>query len=212
MKEKISLLHKSLDEEVEWRISEIAALKTIPYMNNISIYNREVLMRYSIPAFYALWESYVVVSIEKYIYFVNSLNLSYDEIHPKIIAHDIDMRHDLKNGRVNLEPRIKFCVDLKQYFTQNVRISSKIPTKSNVSFKTINNILNCLNLEPFDKKKRGFQMDQLIKCRNAVAHGENSVKVDDKIIFSLSSTVINCMDDLTDSIVNGAMNKTYLNK
>ncbi len=209
MEEKIKSLNKALNEQVEWRISEITSLKTIPYMNNISDYNREILMRYSVPAFYALWEGYVVVSIQEYLNMINSLDLSYDEIHPKLIAHDIDMKHDLKNGRVNLKPRVDFCLEMRLYFSKNVNISTKVPTKSNVSFKTVNHILDSLNLEILSKQKYEYPLKQLIKYRNDIAHGENSLKVDDEIIFRLSSTIISCMDAFTDSIMDGVLKESY---
>lgn len=209
MNSEVELLTNILNEQVEWRISEIASLKTIPYKNNISRFNRDLLMKYSVPAFYALWEGYVVVSVQEYVNMINGLNLECDEIHPKLIAHDIDMKHNLRNGRINLQPRVDFCVQLKEYFSTNVKISTKVPTKSNVCYKTINTILNSLNLGEFDKCKFEYPLTQLIKYRNDIAHGENSLIIDEEIVLKLSTTVIDCMDELTDLLIEGATNKFY---
>ncbi|PFK01321.1 hypothetical protein CN957_05430 [Bacillus cereus] len=203
-------LIEELSIEVEWRISEIAIIKTIPYLYRVTDVHKEVLQKYLIPALYALWEGYVVKSFEIYAKKINQLNLNMDELHPCILTHDLDIKKGLKDGRASSQKQVEFALDLKEYFSSEVSLSGKVPTKSNVKFKTINNILERFNLEKFPKNYYEFGLTKLLKYRNDIAHGENSLNVDNEIVLELSDVVVKCMDKLTDILVDGITNQSYL--
>lgn len=210
MEDMVNKLRQELDVDINWRISEVSTLKIIPYQSKMSERNREILQKYSIPAFYALWEGFVSSAFETYIKKLNELSLTIGEIHPKIITHDLDIKKGLKDGRVNINKQLEFTLDLMEYFSIGLNIAVKVPTKSNVNYKTINNILERLNLETFEKNIYEYRLVKLLKYRNDIAHGENSLKVDEKIVSELSNTVIICMDRLNDILISGFVNKTYL--
>lgn len=202
-------LERKLNDEVEWRISEMSSLKLILHIGNMGEEKKGLLKKYSIPAFYSIWEGYVVRALEEYINMVNSMGLSFNEIHPYLITHDIDMKQGLKDGRVNLNTKVDFCREIKTYFEAPLSISTRIPTKSNVNFKVINNILVNLNLEKLDERRYKHKLTKLVKYRNDIAHGENSLLVDDDIYLELYETVIMCMDGLTDILIEGISNNKY---
>lgn len=203
-------LSEELDKEIEWRVYEIAILKKTPLISTIKQSNKEILYKHSIPAFYALWEGFVSKAFEIYANKLNRLSLTFDNIHPNILTHDLDMKKSLKDGRTGLDKQIELALDLKKYFEQDIVISGNVPTKSNVSFRTINNILIRFNLEKFNKAKFEFRMQKLLKYRNDIAHGENSLNVDSDVIGETSETSLLCMYELRDIIEKGFKEKTYL--
>jgi hypothetical protein len=203
-------LYDELSIELEWRISEISMIKTIPHLYRVSEYHKEILHKYLVPALYALWEGFVVKSFEIYAKKLNQIGLQMDELHPNIITHDLDIKNGLKDGRTNGQKQVEFTMDLKNYFSSDLSISGRIPTKSNVNFKVLNNILNRFNLEKFPKSYYEYGLTKLLKYRNDIAHGENSLAVDKEIIMELSEIVVKCMDKLSDILVEGITNKSYL--
>lgn len=202
-------LREELEVEIEWRIGEISILKSVPL--TLSLVNRrKILQKYSIPAFYALWEGFVVAAFEIYTKKINELQLCMDTIHPCILTHDIDMKNSLKDGRVNFVKQIEYVTEFKNYFSSNLNIIGKVPTKSNVKYKTINNILSRFNLDKFDKSTYEFKFKKLLMYRNDIAHGENSLNVDGVIVQEMSDAVIQFMDELSNILVKGFTDKTYL--
>lgn len=53
-------------------------------------------------------------------------------------------------------------------------------------------------------------MQKLLKYRNDIAHGENSLNVDSNVIGETSETSLLCMYELRDIIEKGFKEKTYL--
>ncbi|MCG8539252.1 MAG: MAE_28990/MAE_18760 family HEPN-like nuclease [Clostridia bacterium] len=203
-------LRNELDEEIRWRIDEISVLKTIPYLYKVSEKQKTILEKYSIPSLYALWEGFVVKSFEIYSRKLNELSLDMENVHPNILTHDLDMKKRLKDGRVSALKQIEFTLDLKTYFSSEFKISGKVPTKSNVGFSTINNILQRFNLEKFEKREFKHKMWKLLKYRNDIAHGESSLHVDKDIVLEMSRIVIECMDKLYDILEHSIIYRTYL--
>lgn len=205
------VLSEELEEEIRWRVYEIAALKKVTKLSKISDENREVISKYTIPAFYALWEGFVSKAFEIYAKTINKLKLNHKDIHPNILTHDLDVKKGLKDGRTSLNKQVELTLDLINYFESDLLISGKVPTKSNVNFRVINSILERFNLSKFNKGKYEFQLNKLLKYRNDIAHGDNSLIVDDNIIAELSKTSIDCMYELQEKIEVGFDNKSYLN-
>ncbi|XXM70826.1 MAE_28990/MAE_18760 family HEPN-like nuclease [Lysinibacillus sphaericus] len=209
----INVEKELLDElsiELEWRVSEISMIKTIPHLYRVSDHHKEILHKYLVPALYALWEGFVVKSFEIYAKKLNKIGLQMDDFHPRIIAHDLDIKKGLKDGRTNEQKKVEFTLDLKKYFSSDLNISGKVPTKSNVKFNVINKILDRFNLEKFPRDYYEFGLSKLLKFRNDIAHGENSLAVDKEIIMELSEIVVKCMDKLNDILLEGLINKSYL--
>ena len=77
-----------IQADIDWRISEIATIKSITVDLSLSEHKKAAARKYSIPAFYAVWESFVVKSFETYIIFLNSLELSFTNINSHILTHN----------------------------------------------------------------------------------------------------------------------------
>jgi|LGOV01.1.fsa_nt_gb predicted transcriptional regulator len=205
-------LEEKLLYEVDWRTNELSTIRTIPLLCNCTDKQIEIIEKYSVVAIYSLWEGFVVESFTTYIRELNNLKLTGDKLNLNIITHDIDIKYDLTSERKHFEKKRKFVSEVHKYAKSSVIITTKIPTKSNVNYKVICEILDHFYLEKLPEKEFKKKLDKLLLVRNKVAHGEHSIPVDRDMIQEFTYTVIGTMHEVTNSIVNGFVNKTYLRK
>ncbi|CAK7017938.1 MAG: hypothetical protein PARBA_00745 [Parabacteroides sp.] len=176
-----------INSDIQWRMSELASLKSIPLRYNLLPHHKEMLIKYTIPSIYALWEGFVKNSFELYIREINKLNIPIEEVHINVITHTLSSYEKLylENPRMNFVSKKEFIEFYQTKISQPLNITNKIPTKSNVDFVVINDILTRFNLnllpETFESKLR-----KLLKFRNSIAHGETSLpaKLEDVTFFS----------------------------
>jgi hypothetical protein len=45
--------------DIDWRISELATIKSIPIKYSFRLDHKDIHIKYSIPAIYAIWEGFV---------------------------------------------------------------------------------------------------------------------------------------------------------
>ena len=204
----------ALDEilsDIDWRMGELAILKTIPHRYCILSEHQDILKTYFIPAMYALWEGFVNNSFQIYIRFLNGLKLKSSEMDTSILTFAL-----MSNDRLNLEsPRLNFakqrqCVELFNLtLASPIVIDPKIPTKSNVNFKVINSLLAAFNLQQLSMDYKS-PLDKLLMYRNSISHGERSVNVSDKDISDFTDLILALMADVCIKIEEGMMMKTFL--
>lgn len=176
-----------INSDIQWRMSELASLKTIPLRYNLLSHHKEMLIKYTIPSIYALWEGFVKNSFELYVREINKLNIPIEEVHINVITHTLSSCEKLylENPRMNFISKKEFVEFYQSKISKPLNITTKIPTKSNVDFIVINDILTRFNLtllpKVFERK-----LNKLLKFRNSIAHGETSlpVKIEDVTFFS----------------------------
>ena len=205
-------LEEELLHEVDWRTNELSIIRTIPLLCNCTDEQIEIIEKYSVVAIYSVWEGFVVESFTIYIRELNNLKLTCDKLNLNIITHDIDIKYDLTNERKHFKKKREFVSKLYGYPKSPVVITTKVPTESNINYKIINKILDHFCLEKLPKKEFEKKLDKLLFVRNKVAHGEHSIPVDKDMIQEFSYTVIKAIHEVTNSIINGFVNKAYLRK
>ena len=86
---------------------------------------------------------------------------------------------------MNFVSKKEFVEFYQTKISQPLNITNKIPTKSNVDFGVINDILTRFNLNLLPKIFEG-KLRKLLKFRNSIAHGETSlpIKLEDVTFFS----------------------------
>lgn len=176
-----------INSDIQWRMSELASLKSIPLRYNLLPHHKEMLIKYTIPSIYALWEGFVKNSFELYIREINKLNIPIEEVHINVITHTLSSYEKLylENPRMNFVSKKEFIEFYQTKISQPLNITNKIPTKSNVDFVVINDILTRFNLNLLPKTFEG-KLRKLLKFRNSIAHGETSlpIKLEDVTFFS----------------------------
>lgn len=198
-------------QDMDWRMGELAVLKTIPYRYDILPAHQYMLRKYSVPAVYAVWEGFVKNSFQCYIREINKLQLNASELHIHILAHALtsDRRLSIENSFKDFSKKIKFVKTYNQVLVSPIQINLDVPTKSNVNYQVINKILTTFNLSSIpDSFKKG--LDKLLLYRNSVAHGDQAISITEMDITNFIELVINLMSEVYLRIEEGIKLKTYL--
>ncbi|MDY9924830.1 MAE_28990/MAE_18760 family HEPN-like nuclease [Methanosarcina sp.] len=204
-------LEQELLYEVDWRINELSVIRTIPVLCNCNPKQTQILERYSVVAIYSIWEGFVETGFGLYVREINSLNLTYNEIHLNILTHDVFIKFDLTDEqKKHFKNRCTFVDSIIEFSKLPVSISPILPTESNIGFDIINQILTHFCLDKLPSKEYEQRFKKLLHYRNNIAHGQFSLPVDRELINYLILTVIDAMSEVTIRIVEGFKNKKYL--
>ena len=205
-------LEQELEADINWRLGEISALKTIPFRYSFLSKDKDLLIKYAIPAIYSLWEGFVVTSFQLYVRELNQLTLKSKEISLILLTHAIDNNEklDLRRSLVQMKDKVEFVELLSQFIESPIHINPKIPTKSNVTFNTLNNILLRFGLATMPEKPFRKKLDKLLLFRNAISHGEKSLPTKVEHIEEFSNTVIDLMSETAIKISDGYRHKSFL--
>jgi len=203
-------LEEKLLYEIEWRTDELSIIKTLPFLVNLSQQQKEIMRKYSIPTIYSLWEGFVVECFSIYARELSSLALVRHQIHLNLLAHCLDMELGLNSPIMDFEKKKSTAKNLMVFMDSQIKISTKLPTDSNVNWNVINKILNRFNLKLLPENPFSKQLNKLLLIRNNIAHGQHTIPVDQIMIDELSISVIGLMHEIFERISEGFKFKTYL--
>lgn len=181
--------------DIDWRVSQLATLKSIPIRYSFSPEHKDLQIKYTIPAIYAIWEGFVKSSFIIYSNHLNSLSIGRTEIAMPLLTHQLDSECDFNNPRINFDSKQRMVSLLDSLLTDIVTIKPNVPTESNVNFKVLNKILERFCI---DKVSNEYEqkLNKLLLFRNKIAHGENSVSVNLTHVTEFISTIENLMLDI----------------
>lgn len=204
-------IEQQLDEEIEWRIFELAMLKTNHLSRSISENRANIIRKYSVIAIYALFEGYVVRVFDIYKENINKLNLKCSEINTKILTSYVNYKHKLTNGKSDVIKQEQFILNLQEIIlSTSLNIDMKINTESNVNMKVLNKLLFSFNLKSINDNELESRLNKLLKFRNSLAHGETVLRVTNELVCEFVETVTILMDLVSEIIVIGYKDRTYL--
>lgn len=193
-----------ISQDIDWRMSELGSLKSIPLRYQLLPHHKEMIIKYTIPSIYALWEGFVKNSFKSYISDINLLKLSVYEVHLNLVVHSITSIDKLKleNPRNSFKAKKEFTEHYLSVLNNPFEINEIIPTKSNVNFDVINEILMIFNLDLLPKcfKK---PLTDLVNFRNSIAHGEVSIPIKIKDIEYFTKLVNDLMIEILLRIEKG---------
>ncbi len=194
--------------DIDWRISELATIKSLPIKYSFRPDHKEVHIKYSIPAIYAIWEGFVKNCFTIYSNHLNTLGIKRTEISTALLTHQIDSECDFNNPRVNFDTKQKLVEQIDNLLTETIVIKPSVPTESNVNLKVLNKILERFCISKInDSYDRG--LNKLLLFRNKIAHGENSITVNMTHVTEFVSLIENLMLDITINIESCERTKTY---
>lgn len=182
-------LENSLDKDISWRTKELINLKN-EINSKFERNNQEVsfLIRGSIALIYAHWEGSIKTQLSHYVKFLNNLlrdkYLELENYDDEIL--DLLFQPTIKIlGHNTKEKRLKGIQNFKKlYFDKSIlKIDSAevVTTKSNLSFEVLIELFEKFKIEQLDDIHSMF-IEQLLKDRNAIAHGENRyIEIDEEL-------------------------------
>ena len=206
----MATIDERIKHEIDWRVSEISIIKSMPYLYPVSAAQRKVLVKHTIPVFYSLWEGFVADCFQIYSHEINIQRIPADKICLPLVTHAIDTSLFLHQQRIEFDKKIKFVNDIQTYLNGDINLPTQVPTKSNVNFKVINQILTRFNLELLPDEPYKKSLDRLLFFRNKLAHGEFSIVIEQKNVDEMSDIVISSFHILAERVVDGFNKKTYL--
>ena len=204
-------LQTKIEEEIEWRIKELTAIKTLPLRRHLNQKQKSVSLKYAIPSIYSIWEGFVKTIFRLYINEINALSLSRIDIHENILVHGIDMTFPQINTGISNDFAKKrtFLNNFLIYIDNHFILDTKLPTESNITYKVINQILERFNLTPLPNNPHETRLNRLLQIRNSVAHGDGSITIDQSKIDDAVECVTELMDELLTILINGCRQQTY---
>lgn len=200
-----------IKSDIDWRMSELASLKTIPVRYSLANHHSELLTKYAVPSIYALWEGFVKKSFELYVGHINSLKLNSSDIHINLFTHSFSTEDKLalENPRMSFAKKKEFFEFYQNKLKGKFTIQQKIPTKSNVDYNVINEILERFNLSALPKQPYKKELNKLLLFRNSIAHGDTSILVTSDNLAEFSKLINDLMVEIFERIENGKTNETF---
>ena len=202
-------LQSRLDEELSWRLKEIASLKLmVKKFDNVS---KNTAVRAAIPLLYGHWEGFIKKSATYYLEYINGQSLRYIDLLSCFIVFGLKKKlNDIASSK-NSETSIA-TLDFLTNELQNraiLQINSAIRTEYNLSSSVFSNILNSIGFDQSKYEARFNLIDEsLLKRRNYLAHGE-FLDVDSDGFRSLADEILTMLRWFKTDIENAASLELY---
>ena len=194
--------------DIDWRISELASIKMIPIKYNFNNDHKNIHIKYSVPAIYSIWEGFIKSCFVIYSNHLNTLSIKRTDIAVPLLTHQLDSECDFNNSRTNFDAKQKLVLLMDGLFNDVIVIKPSVPTESNVNYKVLTKILERFCIDPIDESyDKG--LNKLLRFRNIIAHGENSITVDIAHIIEFVALVENLMLDILINIEKCEKAKSY---
>lgn len=193
-----------------WRMKEISDLKAA--INRGDERLQRVLLRALVAICYAHWEGYVRFAARKYLEHIALRRFKYEELDRQFFRNFFLPRlAALASSKTGIAER---CALIDEILTSSDRRFSRINeelinTKSNLNFEVFVDIcLVCgVSSEPFSQKSTFIDV-LLLKRRNAIAHGEDTL-IALKDLDIIVEDTIGLMRSFGDALENHAVLRTY---
>lgn len=197
--------------DLNWRKKELTTIKKMPLKSYLNKKEREIVIKYAIPNIYSIWEGFVKFVFRTYINEINTLSLKYEDLNNSVLTHALETKFPqfITGFNRGFSKRCELFDSLFNGLSVPITIDTKLPTKSNINLEVLNDLLSRFNLEKFSKKNYEKDLNNILRIRNAISHGENSVIVEmDDIVDSIEK--ITClMDELMLRILDGYRDGSY---
>jgi hypothetical protein len=204
-------LNKTLATDIAWRKKELSEIKTLIELKNVSPQRHNVCIRSGICILYAHWEGFIKLAGNSYVEYIRTKRLRYGQLSSNFLA--LAMKEKLKQAKETNKASLYIPVCDFFLFQLDERCSlpkNPISTASNLSSEILKEITHTLGID--------FSLDstiideKLLKTRNEIAHGEDSLTIDRKQYIKLQTIVVEMLEEFRNRIENAASNEDFLLK
>lgn len=206
-------LNKTLATDIAWRKKELSEIKTLIELKNVSPQRHNVCIRSGICILYAHWEGFVKLAGNSYVEYIRTKRLRYGQLSSNFLA--LAMKEKLKQAKETNKASLYIPV-CDFFFQLDERCSlpkNPISTASNLSSEILKEITHTLGIDfSLDSTKSKLIDEKLLKTRNEIAHGEDSLTIDRKQYIELQTMVMEMLEEFRNRIENAAINQDFLLK
>lgn len=200
-----------ITEDRNWRIKEISDLKAAIKRGDAPL--RKVLLRALVTVCYAHWEGYARFAARKYLEYVALRKYQYSDLNTQFFRnYFLPCLAALSSSKTSIAER---CALVDQILNSADRRFSRvnedlINTKANLNFEVLTDICLVCGL-PGDKFSdwSTFIDVILLKRRNAIAHGEETL-IDVTELEGITNKTISLMRGFGDALENHVLLKCYM--
>jgi hypothetical protein len=197
-------------EDRNWRMKEISDLKSAIRQGDEGA--RRVLLRALVTICYAHWEGYVRFAAKKYLEHVALRKFQYSQLDPQFFKNYFLPRLASTNsGKLSIAER---CALVEEILASSDRRFSRvnedlINTKANLNFEIFSDIcVVCSIATGLFSEKSTFIDVVLLKRRNAIAHGEETlIAISD--LDDVANGTVSLMRAFGDALENHVVLQTY---
>lgn len=185
----------------DWHVSEIACYKGIPhrYANPLFSNIKTTYWKMCVPMIYAHWESFVVTSFRSICDYINNLQIGYSDINDAIALLSNKTRFSYLSGNADRAKQARFYSEFVLAYSSAVFLERNIcvTAKSNLNFKQLSLIFRNFGMQmPQSIAKSKNDIEKMVTFRNKIAHGENSVTVQEDDILIFANSTVELMDNI----------------
>ena len=213
MKIRTSLeLQDSLQKDIKWRKREFTSLGFM--INSSRGHEKQILLRAAIVLLYAHWEGHIKHCALAYITFLNNKGLPFHKMKDNFLLLSVPDKFR-KGFSLN---KISSLLELNNYVNSppigNFKVDENlvVDTDSNLKFPILLNILQQLGLDStsYDLKEH-FIDSKLVRCRNAIAHGDILGSIDiEETYEEIKTELLNMILLFQNLIFKAVDNQEYL--
>lgn len=205
-----TIFSEQITEDRNWRIKEISDLKSAIMRGDASL--QRVLLRALVAICYAHWEGYVRFSAKKYLEHVALRRFQYQALNRQFFRNYFLPRlAALSTSKTSIAERCALVDEILNASDRRFSMVNDdlINTKANLNFEVFTDIcLICGVSEELFADRSTFIDVMLLKRRNAIAHGEDTmVALDD--LESIAQDTIGLMRSFGDALENHVVLQTY---
>ncbi|MEP6879307.1 MAG: MAE_28990/MAE_18760 family HEPN-like nuclease [Nitrosospira sp.] len=205
----LSLLQDYLDEDLAWRIKEMADMKMS--VRSAASLRKKTVIRASLALLYAHWEGFIKNAAKAYLEFVGSQGHRYEELAScfAVLGLKKSLAEILQSKQA--QTNITALEFIRDELTAKARLplDSAIRTESNLSSAVFENICRSVGINPSAYETKFNLVDEsLLNRRNKIAHGEY-IDVNPDQYRDLTDEVLTLLRSFKNDIENAASLKKY---
>jgi hypothetical protein len=199
-----------LATDLAWRKKELSEMKSLIEAKNVSDQRHKVLVRSGVCILYSHWEGFVKLAANSYLEYVISKKLTYQELSSNFLA--LAMKEKLKEAKETHKPSL--YIPVCEFFLSELNQRCILPkdvisTASNLSSEILKEITYILGIDFSIYSPQSPLIDtKLLKTRNEIAHGEDSVFDRDEYL-ELHREIIGMLDIFRNQIENAAIQEKF---
>lgn len=204
-------LNNILSEDLSWRKKELAEVRSLVELRNVSNQRHKASIRGGVCILYSHWEGFIKLAANSYLEHVRSQKLTYRDLSTNFLA--LAMKQKLNEAKDTNKSSI--YIPVCDFFLSELDQRCSLPkdsisTASNLSSEILKEITHVLGLDFSHYSTKSVLINiKLLETRNKIAHG-NYLEFGREEYVELHGEVINMLDLFRNQIENAAIEKEYM--